>query len=156
MRKAVLSTGVGAIVALAGMTAVGVSEATGNRQLEISGVVSDAAEVKAADGFVGTRFVGAEDLLRDGRKVGTAARSCEVVAVDETRSDNRAQFQCVITLGLRRGTLTLQAMPALTEQGFEAVKAAVTGGTGSFRHARGEALVQEVSSSETRYAIDLR
>ena len=154
MRKAVLSVGVGALVALASVTAVGASQASGNRHLEITGVSTDAAEVRAGRGFVGTRFVGAEDLLRDGRKVGRGVRSCEVVAAEQT--GNRAQFQCLATLGLPAGTLTLQAMPTLTEQGLEAVKAAVTGGTGAFRHARGEALMQEVSASETRYSIDLR
>ncbi len=156
MRKTVLSVSVGAVVALAGATAVAASEATGTRQLQLTGVVTDSAEVSAGQGFVGTRFVGTDELLRDGRKVGRAVRSCEVVAVEQAGTDNTAQFQCLITLGLAKGTLTLQAMPTLTEQGFEAVKAAVTGGTGSFRHARGEALVQEVSESETRYAIDLR
>ncbi len=47
-------------------------------------------------------------------------------------------------------------MPTLTERGFEAAPAAVTGGTGAYRHARGEALVQELSPTETRYSIDLR
>ena len=156
MRKAVASVGVGAVVALAGVTAVGASEATAKRQLELTAVQVDAAEVNTGQGFVGTRFVGTDNLLSRGRNVGRGVRSCEVVAVDEARTDNRAQFQCLITLRLRGGVLTLQAMPTLTEQGLEAVKAAVTGGTGVFRHASGDALVEEVNPSTTRYAIDLR
>ena len=155
MRKTVLSVGIGAVVALAGVTAVGASETTGKRQLGLTAVTTDAAEVGTAQGFVGTRFVGADKLLSHGRNVGRGVRSCEVVAVDEARA-NRAQFQCLITLRLANGVLTLQAMPTLTEQGLEAVKAAITGGTGAFRHARGEALVQEINASKIRYAIDLR
>ena len=124
--------------------------------MELTGLVADAAEIGTGQGFVGTRFVGADTLLRRGRTVGRGVRSCEVVAVEEDRADNRAQFQCLFTLRLPDGVLTLQAMPTLTEQGLEAVKAAVTGGTGAFRHARGEALVQEVNPSTIRYAIDLR
>ena len=134
----------------------GASEATGKRQLELTAVAADAAEVGTGQGFVGTRFVGADKLLSHGRNVGRGVKSCEVVAVEEARADNRAQFQCLITLRLHDGVLTLQAMPTLTEQGLEAVKAAVTGGTGAFRHARGEALVQEINASKIRYAIDLR
>ena len=156
MRKTVLSVGVGAVVALAGITAAGASEATGKRQLKLIGVLADSAEVSSGQGFVGTRFLGADDLLNQGRKVGRAVKSCEVVAVDEARTDNRAQFQCLITLDLPGGVLTLQAMPTLTERGLEAVKAAVTGGTGAYRHARGESLVQEVDASRTRYVLDLR
>jgi len=156
MRRAVICVGVAAGVALASGAAVGASDATGKRQLALTAVAADAAEVATGEGFVGTRFVGADDLLRHGRSVGRGVRSCEVVAVEEDRPDNRAQFQCLFTLRLSHGVLTLQAMPTLTERGLEAVKAAVTGGTGAFRHARGEALVEEVDATRTRYVIDLR
>lgn len=156
MRRAVVSVGVGAVVAIAGVTAVGASEPTAKRQLKLVAVQADAAEIGTGQGFVGTRFVGADDLLRHGRNVGRGVRSCEVVAVEEARTDHRAQFQCLITLRLPTGVLTLQAMPTLTEQGLETVKAAVTGGTGAFRRAGGEALVQEVDAATIRYVIDLR
>jgi hypothetical protein len=54
------------------------------------------------------------------------------------------------------GTLTFQAMPALTATGLEATAAAVTGGTGAYDHARGHADVREISPTELGYRIDLR
>ncbi len=152
MRRFSLIVGVGAVVALLGVAAAKASNPAQTR-LVVTAVQTDVAEVANGQGRLGARFVGADDLVTEGRKVGRGVRSCELLAAG---ADNSGTFQCLLTLTLEKGTITLQAMPTLSERGFEAVKAAVTGGTGTFRHARGEALVQELSPTETRYTIDLR
>jgi hypothetical protein len=128
------------------------SDRSGNKTLELTAVETQSAPL-FTEGFLGSRFVGVDDLSSGTRKVGSGGRSCEVVAQGE---DHSGTFQCLITLALPDGLLTLQALPTLTEQGLERFKAAVTGGTDEYRHARGEARVEEVSPTETRYTIDRR
>jgi hypothetical protein len=142
------------VVGLLGVGGVAVAGANPN-VFEVTGRETHAAEVPPPghDSFVGARFVGADELYDDGDPVGTAGRSCEVVA---TAHDGTAQFQCVVTLQFATGSLTLQGLPTLAETGFEPFDAAVTGGTGPFRHARGTATITPQGPTELSYRIDLR
>jgi hypothetical protein len=152
MRKSILFVCAGLVVALGGVAAAQASDRGGNR-LVVTAVQTASAEVPSGGGPMGVRFVGVDDLMVEGERAGRGVRSCEFLAPE---LENTGTFQCLITLALPQGTVALQAMPTLTVAGFEAVNAAVTGGTGDFRHARGEALMQELSPTETRYSIDLR
>jgi uncharacterized low-complexity protein len=151
MRRIVLSLGVAGAVALAGVARAAASDRSGNKTLELTGRETQAAQM-LAEGFVGSRFVGADNLFTGTRKVGNGGKSCEVLVPGA----GTATFQCLITLTLPHGSLTLQSMPTLTEEGLDRFESAVTGGTGDYRHARGEALVEELTPTETRYTIDLR
>ena len=139
------------------LAAVAVADASTDRSNKVLRLVArqtHAAEIPGdKESFLGTRFVGADEVFRDAQRVGTTGRSCEVVA---TGANNSARFQCLITVALDRGTITLQALPTLTQQGLEDVQAAVTGGTGVYDRARGEASVTQVSETEMHYTIDLR
>lgn len=153
MRKSMLSLGVIAAVAVGGVGAAAATSERGGDRVELTAVQTSSAEVPPAEGFLGLRVVGADELRKGTTPVGDAVRSCEVAAL---AGAGRATVQCVITLTLAKGTLTLQAMPTLTEQGLESVTAPVTGGTGAFRNARGEAFIEELGPTETRYSIDWR
>lgn len=152
-RRFVLPVGVVAAVAVAGVAAAAAADRSGKSDLVLRGVQTQAVEVSVDGEFLGDRFVGAEDLFTGSTKTGRAVRSCEVLA---TTGGGEATFQCLFTLALADGTLTLQAMPELTERGLENVTAAVTGGTGAYRNARGEAFLEELSPVETRYSVDWR
>jgi len=156
MRRFVVSAGV-AVAVVAAVSGVGgavASDGSGGKQLVVTAVQKSSAEVPNGGHLVGSRFVGDDDLMVDGRTVGRGIRSCEVVAPGA--GPGNGTFQCLMTLSLGEGTLTLQATPVLSEVGLEDVTAAVTGGTGRFRHARGQALVEELSPIELRYSLDLR
>ncbi len=77
-----------------------------------------------------------DDVQRDGRTVGTGAGSCTITAV----SESRLAVTCTGTLTLPEGQLTLQGVgeedPTVGPTSFTW---AVTGGTGRYSGAAGEA-----------------
>jgi hypothetical protein len=98
----------------------------------------------------GDRFFFAEDLFRGGEKVGDSGGECVIVRVEgETGTGN-----CVATLRLPGGQITLQALITFAE-GNPPFTVAVTGGTGRYRDADGEATIETVSETEDRFTIRL-
>ncbi|MFE6777457.1 hypothetical protein [Streptomyces sp. NPDC057702] len=77
--------------------------------------------------------------LRDGRRVGLGAGSCQVVHVDGGKVTN----QCVITIELDDGSLTMQSLAA---KGASTLDMAITGGTGDYDDARGTAHYQDIAT----------
>lgn len=152
MRKQLIALTIAGAAVVGAATTVG-ADGGGKKVLDLRAHQTDATTVEVAQGFVGTRFLGADAIYDGPSHVGRGVRSCEVVTAPEAGS---ALFQCLITLELRGGTITLQSMPTLTETGLEDAVAAVTGGTGVYDNARGDAIVQEVSPTELVYRIDLR
>jgi hypothetical protein len=152
MHKQLIALTVGG-AALFGAATTVAADGGGRKVLDLRAHQVDATTVDSASGFVGTRFVGIDDVHDAGTRAGRGVRSCEVISAPDPGA---AVFQCTITLELPRGTLTLQAMPTLTEAGLEDAPAAVTGGTGAYDHARGDAVIEEVSPTELAYRIDLR
>jgi hypothetical protein len=144
-----------AAVAVAGGVAVhGLpSEASGGpTTVRIVARQTQAVEVPGAgEGrFLGTRFVASDDLFVNGVRAGRGGRDCEVVAENP---DHSARFQCIVTLGLADGIVTLQGLPRLTESGLEPLAVAVTGGTGRYVGASGRAEVRELSPTRIEYIV---
>lgn len=152
MRKQLIALTIGG-AALVGAATTVAADGGSHKILDLRAHQSDATMIEARDGFAGTRFVGADDVYDGPSHVGRGVRSCEVISATQ---DGTALFQCTITLELPGGTLALQSMPTLTEAGLEDAPAAITGGTGVYDHAWGDAVIEEVSPTETRYRIDLR
>ena len=151
MRKQMIALAVSGVALIGAATTVG-ADGGGRKVLALRAHQTDATTVEAPSGFAGTRFLGTDDLYDGASRVGRGVRSCEVVSA----AAGTALFQCTITLELPGGTLALQSMPTLTEAGLEDAPAAVTGGSGSYDHARGDARVEEISPTEIAYRIDLR
>jgi hypothetical protein len=82
----------------------------------------------------GDRFVSSGDLLRGGDKVGDASLDCTVVRVQTPAS----LYSCVGGAALQGGQITFQSLTAVDPANVSAT-AAVTGGTGRYRTAQGEA-----------------
>lgn len=152
MRKQLIALTIGG-AALVGAATTVAADGGGRKVLDLRAHQNDATMIEAPEGFAGTRFVGADDVHDGASQVGRGVRSCEVISANE---DGTALFQCIISLELPGGTLALQSMPTLTEAGLEDAAAAVTGGTGIYDHARGDAVIEEMSPTETAYRIDLR
>ncbi|GAA3399271.1 allene oxide cyclase barrel-like domain-containing protein [Streptomyces roseoviridis] len=93
------------------------------------------------DVYSGTAF-------KDGREIGSGGGSCQVIHVD----GDDVTTQCVLTMELERGSVTLQA---LWTKGPEPVDMAVTGGTGAYRNARGSARFWDISLPTERMRAEI-
>lgn len=101
----------------------------------------------------GDQFVFADDLFRDGKKVGDNGGVCTAVRVGPGES---ATFQCLVTLSLPKGEITIQGL--FTSSGAQEpapFDIAITGGTGAYRSADGEVEVDIVSDTEARLTVKL-
>ena len=90
---------------------------------------------------LGDRLVFTSDLFDDnGNNVGGDGADCVIVRIDPTAPPAQQQIvQCVVTVQLADGQITFQGLGQGTENFF-----AVTGGTGVYRTARGEAFVKDL------------
>ena len=76
----------------------------------------------------------------DGNRIGRDAAECVIVRVDPAESPDRQQVvQCNISVQLPDGQITVQGLAQGTDNYF-----AVTGGTGAYRAARGEARAVDI------------
>jgi hypothetical protein len=101
---------------------------------------------------VGDEFVTAERLLRDGEVVGQAGGSCQIVA---PAANHQFTFHCTVTLRLPAGQIAMDGLATFGEQGPQPMAMAITGGTGSYRLARGQATVEEEPTGEVRYRLSI-
>jgi len=89
---------------------------------------------------LGDRLVFTSDLFdEDGNNVGRDGADCVIVRIDPAAPPAQQQIvQCVVTVQLADGQITFQGLAQGTENFF-----ALTGGTGAYRTARGEAFVRD-------------
>ena len=95
-----------------------------------------------------------ESLAKRGRDVGMSGVVCTVTHA--VPPYDIVTFHCAATLSLQRGQITLQGL--IEVQGEDdpgPFTVAITGGTGAFRGAGGEAVVREVSSGISVYKLRL-
>jgi hypothetical protein len=101
---------------------------------------------------LGDEFVFSEVLRKRGREVGTSGGVC--VVTEAVPPYTTLTFHCVATLSLERGQITLQGLVEVQgEDDPGPFTVAITGGTGAFRGASGEAKVFDVSDTVTIYKL---
>jgi hypothetical protein len=103
---------------------------------------------------VGDRFVFSDNVFRGTKKVGILGGECTVTRLEpnpvpEGQEPTSAVVNCVASLELRKGQLTLQGLVTFSEQAGPRFTVAITGGTGAYRTAHGEATI---TSSEDENA----
>jgi hypothetical protein len=101
---------------------------------------------------LGDEIVFSEVLFIRGREVGMSGGVC--VATEVVPPYTTITYHCVATLSLRRGQITLQGLVEL--QGDDdpgPFTVAITGGTGAFRGAGGEATIRFVSDTTAIYKL---
>jgi hypothetical protein len=115
-----------------------------------------------ATGFtVGDRFVFSDDVFRNGRNAGLLGGECTAVRIlpQPLPAGQEAQSvvnNCVVTLDLGKGQVTGQALLTFSQETEgKPFRFAVTGGTGPYRTAHGEARVTETSETEGRIKLKL-
>jgi hypothetical protein len=146
-----------AIVALGVLvsgTAVATAGTKGKRTLRIVAeeIQSESLDLGTTGPSLGDELVFSESLSSHGRQIGTSGVVCTVTQV--TPPYDVLTFHCVGTLSLRRGQITLQALVEV--QGMNdpgPFTLAITGGTGAYRGAGGDAVVREVSATRAIYRL---
>jgi hypothetical protein len=111
-------------------------------------------DVGATGPSLGDQLVFAETLFRRGREVGTSGVVCTSTHV--TPPYDVLTLQCVATLSLRNGQITLQGL--IEVQGMDdpgPFSVAITGGTGAYRGAGGEATIRDASDTTSIYKLRL-
>jgi allene oxide cyclase-like protein len=101
---------------------------------------------------LGDELVFSERLFRHGREVGMSGAVCTVVSGGPTY--DIVTNHCVGTLSLRNGQITLQGL--IEVQGEDdpgPFTVAITGGTGDYRGAGGEAVVRQVTPTKAIYKL---
>jgi hypothetical protein len=132
------------------------SDAASSRTLTLVGKETASAFVDhGRDGqpSVGDEFVSAQRLLRGGKAAGRTGGACQVVVARP--ATRRNTFHCTVTLRLPAGQIALDGLGTFGEEGPQPITMAITGGTGSYRKARGQATVRE-RAGETRYRLSIR
>jgi hypothetical protein len=146
-----------AIVALALMafgTAVAAAHGKGSKTLRLVAVEnqSDFLDLGAPGPSLGDELVFSETLSRNGRHVGTSGVVCTTTAVEPPYEVTT--YHCVGTLSLRNGQITLQGL--IEVQGEDdpgPFTVAITGGTGDYRGAGGQAVVRDVGGGVSVYRL---
>jgi hypothetical protein len=96
---------------------------------------------------VGDEFAFSDDIFERGKKVGILGGQGTFVRFDEAAQS--ATVNVVATAQLPRGQLTMQGLVTFSEEGGGRFSLAVTGGTGRYRTAHGEAFVRETEDEDT-------
>ena len=146
-----------AIVALGVLlsgTAVATANGKGKRTLRIvaTEIQSEFLDLGTPGPSLGDEFVFSETLFRRGREVGVSGGVCTATQV--VPPYDVLMFHCVATLSLRRGQITLQGL--IEVQGEDdpgPFTVAITGGTGAFRGAGGQAVIRDVSPTRSVYKL---
>ena len=101
---------------------------------------------------LGDEIVFSEKLKKNGRHVGMSGVVCTITHA--TPPYEVLTFHCVGTLSLRRGQITLQGLIEVQgEDDTGPFTVAITGGTGAYRGAGGEAEVREVAPGVSVYKL---
>ena len=103
---------------------------------------------------LGDEFVFSDALSKDHRDAGMSGGVCTVVEIIGPYTIET--FHCVVTLALRRGQITLQGLVEMqgpSDRGPFTM--AITGGTGAYRGASGEAVIRNLRQRVTIYKLRL-
>ena len=151
--------GVSVALAAAGLLALGAplaaADGKGKRTLRLVAVEnqSEFLDLGAPGPSLGDQLVFSEILRQRGREVGDSGVTCTVT--EAVPPYDVLVFHCVGTLSLRgHGQITLQGL--IEVQGEDdpgPFKVAITGGTGDFVGAAGEAIVRDITPERTVYKL---
>lgn len=102
----------------------------------------------------GDRFVFSADLFEAGKQVGHSGVDCVLTRLEPTVQ--RGHSLCSASAVLARGQITVHGLiTSSPETQGRPFTLAITGGTGAYREARGELIVEELSPTEQRLTFKL-
>ncbi|MCX4538705.1 dirigent protein (plasmid) [Streptomyces sp. NBC_00841] len=97
---------------------------------------------------LGDTYVYSGTAIKDGRSVGRGGGSCQVIHIN----GEALTTQCLITMELKRGSLTMQS---LWVSGTSQLDMAITGGTGDFSNARGTVRYWDIATPKERVRAEI-
>jgi hypothetical protein len=135
-------------------SAIAEAHGKGQRTLRLVAreIQSQFVDLGPAGPSLGDEFVFSETLRFRGREVGMSGGVC--TATEAVPPYDVITYHCVATLSLRRGQITLQGL--IEVQGEDdpgPFTVAITGGTGAFRGAGGEARIRMTSPTRRIYRL---
>jgi hypothetical protein len=135
------ATAIAAWAALSLGPAVAAADARDKRlKLGLTRVQQEWLDLGASGSSLGDEFVFIETLHRKGRDVGTSGGACMVVGAKPPYE--LMTYQCVATLRLPEGQIGLQGLlDATGPDDPQPFTLAITGGTGAYRRASGDAIL---------------
>lgn len=105
---------------------------------------------------LGDQIALTDDLRAGDNPAGVDGGVCTLVRITNAETQS-GSAQCHVTYSLEGGQVTTQGLLTLTNGGFIGTQeAAITGGTGRFRHARGESRLEFVRPGELEITLALR
>jgi hypothetical protein len=99
-----------------------------------------------------------ENLFREGKKVGTDHAICTITRLEPpTGTPKRGALQCLVTLLLAEGQITLQGVHAgsVSSQQPPRFTLAITGGTDAYKTAHGQVRIVDISATDSRLTLTL-
>jgi hypothetical protein len=141
-KKLTLSAIIVLLLAIASvMVASAAADDDGKIQL-ISKVVQEAeVDIPPTGEFgIGDGFVFSDDLFEGSKQVGESGGQCTFVRLDEIAQS--ATIQCVATLSLPKGQITVQGLITFVGEDDAPFVVAITGGSGAYKNAHGELRVE--------------
>jgi hypothetical protein len=110
---------------------------------------------------VGDRFVFSENVFRGSQQVGTDGGECTITRLEpnpvpQGQEPTSATVNCVVTIELPKGQVTVQGLVTFSEQAGNRFTIAITGGTGAYRTAHGEATVTESEEENGPDQLELK
>ena len=105
---------------------------------------------------LGDQIALSDDLRAGDEPAGVDGGTCTLVRIADADAQS-GTVQCHVTYSLDGGQVTTQGLLKLTNGGFVGTQeAAITGGTGRFRDARGESRLKFVTPGELEITLALR
>jgi hypothetical protein len=136
---------------------LGDNQGPGN-QIALAGKTVQLNLVDAGEpGFtLGDQLALTDDLRAGDEPAGFDGAVCNLVRIADAEAQS-GTAQCTATYSLEGGQITSQGLFTLTNGGFiGAQSAAITGGTGRYRDARGEARLKFIRPGELEITLALR
>jgi hypothetical protein len=146
--------------AIAALTITSLSPASAHKHpkshvftLTTTTLVEEKIDVGKPGPSLGDSNVITEDVIRDGKKIGTSDLTCTAVRTDPVKHFFAAE--CLNTTVLPGGQITAQGYVTSDEIEKIPFKQAITGGTGVYKGARGELTVDEAGDGPAHLTFDL-
>jgi hypothetical protein len=97
---------------------------------------------------VGDRFVFSDNVFRGDQQIGILGGECTTTRIEPSplpqgQEPTSSTVNCVATIQLPKGQITLQGLVTFSEQSGNSFTVAITGGTRAYRTAHGEATITE-------------
>jgi hypothetical protein len=144
--------------ASAALAGGGSADRAPHQALKLTGNTVQVNLVDAGEpGFtLGDQVAFTDDLRAAGKPAGVDGGVCTLVRIADAKTQT-GTVQCEVTYSLDGGQITTQALGTLTNGGFVGTQdAAITGGTGRFRAARGESHLEFVRPGELKIMLAVR